>query len=176
METICKTLITINDKTDYMEGQSRRNNIIIDGIGESVSENWSDCEGKVKKLLSEKLQIDHRRIELERAHRTGKPSSSLPSTRPRPIVAKFLRYKDKLEVLGKAKALKGTNIFINEDFPEAVRQKRKELLPAMRTARAEGKIAYLRNDKLIVHPPFQKPELKPKHATNVSEHRLFDIT
>ena len=125
----------------------------------------------MKKLLSEKLQIDHHRIELERADRTGKPPSSLPSTRPRPILTpKFLWYKDKLEVLSKAKALKGTNIFINKDFPEAVRQKRKELLPAMRTAWAEGKIAYLRYDKLIVHPPFQKPELKPKHATNDSEH------
>lgn len=79
-----------SQSTDYIEGQSQRNNIIIDGIGESVSEKLSDCEEKVKKLLSEKLQIDHHRIELQRAHRTGKSSSSLPSTRPRPIVAKFL--------------------------------------------------------------------------------------
>lgn len=123
MKTDCKSLISLNDKSGYIEGQSRRNNIIIDGINESASEKWSDSEDKVKKLLSEKLQIDHRKIELERAHKTGKPSPS--STRPRPIVVKFLRYKDKMEVLSKAKALKGTDIFINEDFSEAVRQKRK---------------------------------------------------
>lgn len=123
METDCKGLISLNDKSGYIEGQSRRNNIIIDGINESASEKWSDSEDKVKKLLSEKLQIDHHKIELERAHKTGKPSPS--STRPRPIVVKFLRYKDKMEVLSKAKALKGTDIFINEDFSEAVRQKRK---------------------------------------------------
>lgn len=58
-----KSLITISDKTDYIEGQSRRNNIIIDGISESATEKWSDCEDKVKKLLSEKLQLDHRKTE-----------------------------------------------------------------------------------------------------------------
>lgn len=110
----------------------------------------------MEKLLSKKLQIDPHKIELERAHRTGKPSSS--STRPRPIMVKCLRYKDKLEVISKAEALKGTDIFINEDFPEAVQQKRKELLPAMRAARERGEIAYLRYDKLIVHPPSHKPE------------------
>ena len=73
----------------------------------------------MRRLLTEMLQINHRTVGLERAHRTGRLSSS--STRPRPVVVKFLRHKDKLGVLSKAKALKGTNIFINEDFPEAVR-------------------------------------------------------
>ena len=39
---------------------------------------------------------------------------------------KFLRYKDKMAVLGKD--LKGTNSYVNEDYTEAVRQKRKELI------------------------------------------------
>ncbi len=168
-ETVCKSLITLNDKSDYLEGQSRRNNIVIDGILESANEKWSDSEDKVKKLLSEKLQIDPREIELERAHRSGKPSPS--STRPRPVIVKFLRYKDKLEVISKAKALKGMNIFINEDFPEAVQQKRKELLPAMWAARERGEIAYLRYDKLIVHSPSQKPVPGQRHNnTPTSKH------
>ena len=118
METVSKSLLTLNDKSDYIQGQSRRNNVITDGIKESEGEKWSDSEDKVRKLLTEKLQINNRTTELERTHRTGRPPSS--STRPRPIVVKFLHHKDKLEVLSKAKALKGTNIFINEDFPEAV--------------------------------------------------------
>ncbi|KAL7372326.1 hypothetical protein ABVT39_014222 [Epinephelus coioides] len=55
-----------------------------------------------------------------------------------------------------AKKLKGTGIYINEDFSEAVRQKRKELLPAMRAARERGDIAYLSYDRLIVHAPGQR--------------------
>ena len=158
VESVSKSLIPLNENLDYMESQSRRNNVIIDGIKESEGEKWSDSEDKVKKLLSEKLELDPCKMEIERAHRIGKPSPS--STRPRPIVVKFLRFKDRVEVLNKAKVLKGTNIYINEDYPEAVRLKRKELLPAMRAAREKGEIAYLRYDKLIVHPPSQKLPLK----------------
>ena len=117
---------------------------------ESMREKDPESEEKTRKLFSEKLQLDHMKIELEWAHRTGKP---VASEKPRPIVVRFLRLKDKLAVLDKAKNLKGSGIFINEDFPEAVRQRRKELLPAMKAAREKGDIAYLRYDKLIVHPP-----------------------
>ena len=92
---------------------------------------------------------------IERAHRTGNPSG-YSGKRPRPIMIKFLRYKDKMDVLGKAKDLKGTKIYVNEDYTEAVRLKRKELIPAMKAARERGDIAYIRHDKLIVHPPAQK--------------------
>lgn len=81
----------------------------------------------------------------------------MSSEKPRPIVVRFLRLKDKLAVLDKAENLKGSGIFINEDFPEAVWQKRKELLPAMKAARERGDIAYLRYDKLIVHSLTQNP-------------------
>jgi hypothetical protein len=35
--------------------------------------------------------MDHRKIEVEHAHMTGKPSTG-PGDRPRPIVVKFLRF------------------------------------------------------------------------------------
>lgn len=133
----------------YLEGQSRRNNIVIDGIQESGYESWADSEAKVRKLLSEKLNITG--IELERVHRTGRSVGE----RARPIVAKFLRFKDKVRVMEKAKDLKGTNVYINEDYSDAVRKKRKELIPAMKAARERGEIAFLRYDKLIIQPTSQ---------------------
>lgn len=48
--------------------------------------------------------------------------------KPRPVVERFLQLKNKLAVLDKAKNLKGSGIFINEDFPEAVRQKKEKNL------------------------------------------------
>lgn len=94
-------------------------------------------------------------------HTTGRPAANSDGSRPnggrpRPIVARFLRFKDKVAVLERAKKLKGTNIFINEDFTEAVRQKRRDLLPALRAAREKGKIAYLRYGKLITRPATQR--------------------
>lgn len=87
---------------------------------------------------------------MERAHCTSKPEAA--RDRPRSIVVKFLHFKDKAAVLQRAKNLKGTRIFINEDYTDAVRLKRKELMPKLKAAHERGDIAYLRHDKLIIHP------------------------
>jgi hypothetical protein len=79
-----------------------------------------ESEDKIREIISEKLKMDHRKIEVERVHKTGKQT-----TRARPIVVKFLRFKNKVAVLEKAKNLKGTYIFLNKDYPEDVCQKRK---------------------------------------------------
>ena len=115
-----------------------------------------ESEDKVREMISEKLKMDHRKIEVEHAHRIGKPTIGTGDS-PRAIVVKFLRFKGKVAVPERAKNLRGTYIFLNEDYPEAVRQKRKELIPAMKAARTRGDIAYILYDRLIVHPPCQKP-------------------
>lgn len=74
---------------------------------------------------------------MERAHCTGKPGGD----RPRPTVLKVLRYKDRITTLQHTKNLKGTNIYINKDYTDAVRAKRKELMPDLRAVRARGDIA-----------------------------------
>lgn len=98
LETICKSLISMSDKTEYLEDQSRRHNIVVDGIEETGKEKASESEGKVRELFREKLQLDRLKIELDRVHRTGKPVPS--SGKPRPIVVRFLRMKDKTCRLG----------------------------------------------------------------------------
>ena len=48
--------------------------------------------------------MDHRKIEVERVQRSGKPVTS-PGDRPRPRVVKFLRFNDKMSVMERAKLL-----------------------------------------------------------------------
>lgn len=36
---------------DYWEGQSRQNNVVIDGIYESAIETWAESKTKVRKLF-----------------------------------------------------------------------------------------------------------------------------
>lgn len=151
---LCESMLTITGKMEYLEGQSRRNNLIIDGIDESPGENWTETEEKVEKVLKDKLQMQ-KSVEIERAHRTGKPGGR---EKPRPIVVKLLRHKDKSDILQRAKLLKGSKIYINEDFTDAVRNKRKELMPELRAARARGDIAFIRHDKLIIHPKTSTPK------------------
>lgn len=153
LNTVCESALSLDRKTDYLEGQTKRNNIIIDGVPESENESWNDTESKVRKILSENLQMNEKQIEIERAHRAGDPKTA---NRHRPIVVKFLRWKDKEAFMATGKKLKNTNIYLNEDYSEAVRLKRKELIPKMKAERANGNIAYIRHDRLIVHPPSQR--------------------
>ena len=127
---LAESLLSMDYKSDYLEGQSRRNNLIIDGILESENEKWPDTEQKVLQLFGEKLDLDPTKIEIERAHRTGKATNNVQSNghgssalgrrldKPRPIVVKFLRFKDRERVMWNANKLRGSKIFINEDYPE----------------------------------------------------------
>ena len=52
-------LKTWNWKHEYLENQSRRNNIKITGVVEEDDEKmWDDTEATVKKLIMEKLGIN----------------------------------------------------------------------------------------------------------------------
>ncbi|KAJ8016243.1 hypothetical protein DPEC_G00005180 [Dallia pectoralis] len=153
-------LAEMTEKADYLEGQTRRNNLVVDGIPEAQNESWKETEDKVRYVINEKLHLDSSQMVIERAHRTGNPSG-YSGKRPRPITVKFLRYKDKMAVLRKTKDLKGTNIYVNEDYTEAVRQKRKELIPAMKAARERSDIAYIR--QVYCPSPCPKAEGYEKH-------------
>ena len=43
---LAESLLTIDSKSDILEGQFRRNNIVVDGIPESPNEIWSVSEEK----------------------------------------------------------------------------------------------------------------------------------
>lgn len=151
---LAECMTVMDTKTDFLDSQSRRHNVIIEGIPETEKEKVSELEEKVLIIFKDQLELDHRTIGIERIQRTGKAPKAdggLPRPRPRPLLVKLLRIKDRDSVLSNAKKLKGSRIFINEDYPDAVRQRRRELLPQMKAARERGDFAVLRYDKLIVH-------------------------
>lgn len=53
---VCDSLLTITDKMEYLEGQTRWNNLIFHGVAESPGETWTETAEKVKKILAEKPQ------------------------------------------------------------------------------------------------------------------------
>ena len=78
-------------------------------------EGVEDTRDVLWKFLEEKLHIeDARQIEFQRVHRNRKKISN----KPRPILARFLRFTDREMVRTKAKELKGTNLVIYEDLPK----------------------------------------------------------
>lgn len=129
---VSNSLLTITDKIEYLEGQTRGNNQShLEKPGPRQRENHKNPGGETTTAAQ-----DGR---MERAHHTGKPDGG---DGPRPIVVKLLRYKDIEAILQRAKSLRGTKIYI-EDFTDAVRQKRKDLMSELKAARQRGDIAYL---------------------------------
>ena len=93
----------------YLEAYSRRETVNFFGIDEVVpaSEVVSQPEDTraslLFKFLENKFRIENPRgrIEFQRVHRLGKPNNS--SDKPRPIIARFLRYSDKEMVMDQAR-------------------------------------------------------------------------
>ena len=89
-------------------------------------------------------------IIIERAYR-AKKSKCGKKDQPRTTVCKLLSYKDKVKVPQNCKKLKGSHIYINEDFSQATLQYRKELWKeAKRLREKEDKIAYLQYRSILV--------------------------
>jgi hypothetical protein len=133
----------INEKNRILEDRSRRNNLRIEGITESVKETWDETEDKVLKLFSKTLEVNE--VEIERAHRTGYKKDG----RTRTIILKLLRFKDKAKVLKEAHRLKGLNIYINEDYSRETATLRKKLFIEAKQRRENGENVAVRYDQII---------------------------
>lgn len=94
IEKMEKEIMFLKNKTDDLENRSRRSNIKIINIPEKSE--GSDTVGYLESLIPQLLGNDNfsSPITLERAHRIGRPSD-----RTRPIIAKFLNYREKDKVL-----------------------------------------------------------------------------
>ena len=117
---LAERMTAIDNKTDFLDSQFRRHNVIIE------KEKVSELEEKVLTLFKDQLELDHHTIGIVRIQRTGKAPKAegdFPRPRPHPLLVKLLRIKDRDRVLSNAKKLKGSRIFINKDYPDAVCQR-----------------------------------------------------
>lgn len=78
---------------------------------------------KLFPFFSDKLDISVSPTSIERAHRLGK--YQVESTRP--LIVKFLSFKDKQRALAAASKLRETNSSISQDYSKNVRIARKKL-------------------------------------------------
>ena len=128
----------VSKKLTELEDRSPRNNLRFDGLTEDPNETQDDCERKVQDVILNKLNIEGN-IEIDRCHRFGKRRGS----RPRTIVCRFLRFKDKQKIIQNAKKLKDTGIFTFEDFCSDTMELRKSLWEKVLEYRRQGRYAYL---------------------------------
>ena len=140
-QPVIQDLKEIKDKLNDLENCSRRNNLRIDRIIEEENESLLQSEKKLQEIIQDQLQFEQD-IEIERAHPSGKTMIDGVANKRRTIIAKFLNFKDKQEVLSKYKARKlwTKGIFINEDFSENTMKKCKGLFERAKELREEGNL------------------------------------
>lgn len=137
------------DKLEYLENQSRRNNIRIDGIvEEEKNESWNNTAEKVKQVLTEKLNLADC-PDIERAHRVGRIVGG-SRRRRRTNVYRLRDWRQKELIIRNARRLKLIGLFVNEDLAKETIDKREEQRPRKDEARRNGKLAYFVLGTLIV--------------------------
>ena len=147
---LTKQVKDLEDKVSYLEGQSKRNNLLFHGVPERKDETWEECEVAVRKILEEKLGMEEAwsesDIEIERAHRVGK----FTKDKIRPIVVKFANFKHRSLVFKNKSKLQKSNYRIQEQFSDKITQERRSFQPLIEKAIGEEKRFYVRYNKLIV--------------------------
>lgn len=147
MEDAVTELLQLQSKLESQiidqEGRSRRNNIRIYGVIENEERSSPTMIDFVENLFREKLQLPPTlNLHIERAHRalTAAPPDGAP---PRSIVARFLSYKTKEEVLKKAWQRKGfqwkgKQINLDHDYAPGILKQRQAYTEAKRILKQRG--------------------------------------
>lgn len=161
-------------KIAELERDTRNKNLIFHGV-EEVDDN--NTEETVLNIIENELKITCNEDNLDFVKRLGRKDNN----KIRPILIKFATGKMRRNILENSRKLKDTNIFITEDFPKEVLEKRKILVSEMKKCREEGKYAIIKYDKLVVKDKFnqqwKKDETKStqvKH-TNLKNNKEKDV-
>ncbi len=135
----------VQEQLRKSEDHSKKDCLLFDGFKEEEGAK-ENCEEKILKLIKERLKIT-RSIKLQRCHRLGR----FQKTKNRLILAKFVEYDDRQDVLRNAKNLKPDKTYwIRGFYSDTTANRRKALVPIMRYMQTVKKLkCTLINDILI---------------------------
>ena len=118
--------------------------MLIHGLTETKTE---DTDEMVLDVISNKLNIEMSQISIDRSHRLGK--RKVPGQKPRAIIIKFTRYKDRHRVFKNKTLFKGTRISVTESLTlksmEQLKKAREQHVFA-NVWTLDGKIMFKEND------------------------------
>ena len=145
-----KNKTELKEQLRLQEDRLRRNNVRVDGIEEDENETLENKKNKLGSFLYDKLEITVE-LYIERAHRVRrrKDVKFNSNNTPRTIVAKFLDYKEKEEVMRRRYKLKDTTYSVREDFSKETVEIRKKLWDQVKKLREDGKYAVIKYDKIV---------------------------
>ena len=125
------SLKEIENKNLYLEAYSRRENIKFENIPEDFTDK-EDTEMVLRSFLETDLGYhDASNIEIQRVHHLGKRKEE----KPRPILARLLRYKDCEKLLSLGHRLKGTDFRMYQDLPFEIVERRRAQMDTFKKAK-----------------------------------------
>lgn len=95
-------------RTDDLEQYQRRDNLRVFGVPETEGEDTDHLIMDVARKVGEDIQL----IDISRSHRVGPKTGQ----KPRPIIVKFVSYRDRSRLFHSKRKLKGSGITIREDL------------------------------------------------------------
>lgn len=164
---------TLKAKTQHLERQSRKNNVIIHGVKETETTltDLLNCVITTLNVVSEKTGIEAwDKWEISNVQRIGKKNDG----KTRPICMSLTLYWRKMELLRNKKHLP-ENIYVTEDYPKEVLLKRKELKNKLKEELEKGKEGFISYDRLIIKENKEKRKRSPTTSPNLPNEEKLNI-
>ena len=147
----------LENRNLYLEAYSRRENIKFENIQEETGHgaHQEDTENVLRNFLQTHLGYENAGlVEMQRVHRLKvKKSNASNDTKPNPIIARFLRYKDCERILSLGHQLKGTEFRMYQDLPYGIVERRRKQMDTFKlTKRNKIPAAFSKSqpDKLYI--------------------------
>lgn len=145
----------LTNKINIAERKLKKYNLVFYGIkGDD-----SDIEAQIISILNEKLEVICTGDNIRDIYRIGKTENE----NIRPVVVEFVNYKLKRNILLNASKLKGSEIYVSNDYTTEEYEKRKLLNKHLKLARQKNLNAKIKKNALIVNgEEYMYEDLKDK--------------
>lgn len=147
-----------------LDDYQRRSNLILEGIPEAGVESATSLKFKLVELFARLGVPNHDKISLERFHRIGIKSGKGSW----PVIVRFSFYSDRSTIWSAKSKLKGTNLFLHEDFCKSTLQERAKLVPILKTARLSDHKCSIVGDSLYLDGKKYNPDQLDKLPSYLS--------
>lgn len=154
-------------RINAMDRHSRRKNLVFFGIEES-EKSYKQLEQSILEVITDKMEIQCAKSEIDTVRRMGKKQED----KIRPVVVTFASTGRKMAILRGKKSLEATSVYIKEDFPVKVLEKRRQLKDELDQHIKEGKKAVLKYDKIVIlnnKSPEKTTSTRPYNKRTLSE-------
>ena len=147
---LCTENEDLKEQLLKLECHQRRDNLIFEGFHEVRGETDLDIYVKLVNAMSNIPEIKNPYgVRISRCHRVGR----FQKGQTRPIVAHFNWFGDKTTIIRNKKLLP-RGIYVHEDYPTEIEDRRRVLRPILRNALQKNKYrgnAFIAVDKLIIN-------------------------